>query len=273
MMKVVTFNLRYATAEDGPDGWRHRKDFLADTIRTIDPDIMGVQECLPFQADEVKISLPHLDHFGLGRYHSIAVDRLHETYSGESCTIFFRSDRLTLNRCGTFWHSDTPDVPGSANWGNNLPRIATWGRFVVKDNGNPFFFCNTHFHWDEPYVTRAEELMVERITQLADGSPTVLVGDFNASPDSGLHSLLVSDDSCRLRDVWSALGRPEAGAGTSHGFTGEPQIRIDWILTSDDIRPLSIERCTDHRDGRYPSDHFPVVAEIEIEKEERAHSI
>jgi endonuclease/exonuclease/phosphatase family metal-dependent hydrolase len=268
-VKVVTFNLRYGTAEDGLDHWEARRDLLIETIDDLNPDIMGVQECLPFQADEIGMRCVGLAHFGLGRYHSMVVDRPHETYSGEHCTIFYRPDRFRLEDCGTFWHSDTPETPGSATWGNDLARTATWGRLRSLDDNECLFFCNTHFHWDEPYVSKAADLMVCQMANLAGSAPAILVGDFNATPESDLHKRLVPDgsvaDGLPLKDVWNTLEKSEEDAGTSHGFTGVPQNRIDWILATPEVRPLSIERDRRQRDGRYPSDHFPVVAELSMD--------
>ena len=263
-MRVATFNVRYGTAEDGPDQWDSRKELLAETFARLDADIVGVQECLPFQADELAMRLTRMRHFGLGRYHGTAVDRPHESYSGEHCSIFYADERLRLESCGTFWHSGTPAVPASTTWGNDLPRTATWGVFEDCSTGGRFLFCSTHFHWDEPYVTNAGELMRGETARLAAGAPIILVGDFNAGPESPLHTLLTEDTvgSNGLRDLWNVLSMPEEGAGTYHGFTGEPKDRIDWVLASPEFVPLSIERATECRDGRYPSDHFPVVVEL-----------
>jgi len=265
-VKIVTFNLRYGTAEDGDNRWDLRKDLLLHTIRDINPDVMAVQESLPFQADELQMEFPKLAHFGKGRYHSITLDRLHETLSGEHCSIFFRTDRFALEKCGTFWHSDTPDVAGSISWGNSLARTTTWGRFADRANDTRFCVFNSHFHWNEPYVGNTAELLREQIPVLSDGLPTVVVGDFNAAPGSDLHRRLVqSDDAPILRDVWESAGQSEDDSGTSHGFAGEPQERIDWILATSDIQPVSIRNDSRHHDGRFPSDHFPVIAELVID--------
>ena len=267
-MKAVTFNVRYGTADDGPDRWDARKDLLFGTINDLHPDIMGVQECLPFQADEIGMRCAGFAHFGMGRYHSVEVDRPHETFSGEHCSIFYRPDRFVLEGCGTFWHSDTPDIPGSMTWGNDLARTATWGRLRSVDSDARILFCNTHFHWDEPYVSKAADLMATQMANLAGSMSAILVGDFNATPESDVHRRLVSDtvsaEGLPLRDLWNRLGKSEEDAGTSHGFSGAPQNRIDWILATPDVHPLSIERDRRQRNGHYPSDHFPIVAELTI---------
>ena len=272
-LRIASFNLRYGTAQDGDNHWNNRKDILVDTVRSISPDIMGVQECLPFQADELKMACHGLDHFGLGRYHSVADKRPHESLSGEHCSIFFRADKYSLADCGTFWHSDTPEVPASASWGNGLPRITTWGLFRQLSTDQSFFVFNTHLHWDEPYVSSAGKLIADRVAAITGGSPVLLIGDFNAEPDDELHNRLISGSSVDrdrvvLHDLWQTLGKSEENAGTCHEFSGVPNKRIDWILASDQITPISMDRIESHRDGRYPSDHFPIVAEVLVGSEE-----
>jgi endonuclease/exonuclease/phosphatase family metal-dependent hydrolase len=209
---------------------------------------------------------PELAHFGKGRYHSIALDRPHETLSGEHCSIFYRTDRFVLESCGTFWHSEAPDVPGSVSWGNALPRTTTWGIFADLTRKARFCVLNSHLHWDEPYVSNTARLLRERLLSLSEGLPAVVAGDFNAVPGSELHHRLVRPDGAPvLRDTWESAGLPEAGAGTYHGFTGRPQQRIDWILVTPDIEVVSVRKDTGGQSGRFPSDHFPVVAELVIE--------
>jgi endonuclease/exonuclease/phosphatase family metal-dependent hydrolase len=264
-MRIGTFNLRYGTANDGSDHWEKRKGLVADAIRDIGPDIMGVQECLPFQGDEIKNRFPHFGRVGLGRYHGIALDdRSHENLSGEHCSIFYDTRNVSLQSAGTFWHSGTPDAVGSSTWGNNLPRITTWGVFEFA-GGVPFTVFNTHFHWDEPYVSNAARLIVTKLAELATGNRVLLVGDFNADPDSDLHEYLTTAAAGAplLQDVWRLLAKDEKGAGTAHGFTGVPNNRIDWILAGDGFTPRSIASYSGNQNGSFPSDHFPVFADIE----------
>lgn len=265
-MRVVTFNIRYGTAEDGPNRWRLRKPILLETIGTLEPQIMGLQECLSFQSDEIEMAFPHLSYFGLGRYHGVPVERPHEHMSGEHCCVFYDTRRFSLEECGTFWHSDKPDTPGSVSWGNSLPRITTWGIFREAEGKGPFVFFNTHYHWDEPYETKTTELLVAKLREISGDLPLVLTGDFNSTPESSVHQKLTGRGAGELglRDVWSTLGNPEKDAGSSHEFTGVPQNRIDWILVSDGFVPVSIDRCLLSREGRYPSDHFPITAEVRL---------
>jgi endonuclease/exonuclease/phosphatase family metal-dependent hydrolase len=227
------------------------------------PDILCLQECLPFQADEIKMEMPRLDHFGLGRYHGLEVPKPHECYSGEHCSIFFRVARLELQRCGTFWHSETPDLPGSLSWGNELPRTTTWGVFQIRGTERHLAVFNTHYGFGADYARRTTELMLKKIPEIAGDLPTVLVGDFNLAPDSAVHRSF--EDG--LMDVWETLGNPEEDGGTFHKFEGSPRDRIDWIFLSPTLAPVRAEQIRYSRDGRYPSDHFPVMAEVGLTKD------
>jgi endonuclease/exonuclease/phosphatase family metal-dependent hydrolase len=264
-IRFASFNIRYGTANDGPNHWDVRKEILFDAVREIDPHVMGVQECMPFQGDEIKMRFPHMDHLGVGRYHGVLIEsKPWESFSGEHCDIFFDSRRYIAESCGTFWHSDTPEIPGSISWGNPYPRITTWAVLRSRTgNGRFTFFC-THYHGTEPYCTRATDLMIDRVPRIAGGLPVALVGDFNLTPDNANHARLTGagPGGLGLRDVWQLLGKTEQDAGTCHAFDGKPKTRIDWMLIKGALEPVSLERMFFQRDGRFPSDHFPLVAEL-----------
>jgi len=268
-IRAMTFNIRYGTANDGENAWENRKDMLIECLSTYVPDIMGTQEGLPFQLETIKEAFPNWDYFGVGRYHGVESDRPHETMAGEHCAIFYDTTKLELLEQGTYWHSDTPDVAASATWGNDLPRITTWGIFETKNDRKRFAVFNTHFHWDEPYVNNTSELIMKKWREIAADLPTILMGDFNLRPDSPTHELFCGKSRQislrgRFQDCWNVMQKPEQGAGTSHGFTGTPRHRIDWILITPEFSTLSVERVDFNRDGRYPSDHFPVYAEMKL---------
>ena len=267
-MRVVTFNVRYGTAKekDEKNQWEFRRELLLETIGILEPDILGVQECQPFQGDEISTRFPYFGRVGFGRYHGVLVDRPHENYSGEHCDIYFDSRKYLANNCGTFWHSDTPEVPGSISWGNSLARITTFATLEAVDGPERFTILNTHLHSNQPYLANTTDLLVTRVTSLAGDSPCILIGDFNAVAGDEIYRRLTENgDGCAgLVDVWNALGHSETDAGTAHNWTGVPDTRIDWVLTTRGITPLSIEVFRRSSNGRFPSDHYPVVAELGI---------
>jgi endonuclease/exonuclease/phosphatase family metal-dependent hydrolase len=266
---VMTFNVRYGTAKDSLNSWPYRKDIFINCIRNNKPDILCVQEALALQIAYVRAAFPSWQSIGIGRYHGVAVpERPNESLEGESCTIFYDSTKFALLDNATFWHSDTPEIPASRTWDNSLPRITTWGQFRDKASGRPFVVMNTHYHTNEPYLIKTSELMVRRWRQIAGKLPTIFTGDFNQDPASQTHRLFCgqsgpAESLGEFRDCWQVLGRSEKNAGTSHNFSDRTdKARIDWILVTKQFVPRDIKIIYDNEQGRYPSDHYPVRAEL-----------
>ena len=259
-MQVMTFNLRYGTAEDGPNRWELRRELLIECLRHYPSDVMGTQEGLLFQLETIKTNLPHLDYVGVGRYYGVETDRTHERKEGEHCAIFYDTQKWEVCQQDTFWLSDTPKVPGSMTWGNDLPRIVTWAILKARTGESEMAVFNTHFHWGEPVVQNSTRVVLDKITEIAPNTPTILMGDFNLEPDSPPYIAFAEGGG--LVDCWRACGHSEEKAGTGHRFSGEGKARIDWMLASKHFQPQHIERITFNRAGRYPSDHFPVRAEL-----------
>src|SRR5690606_12494158 len=123
-LRVMKFNIRYGTANDGEDHWDKRKDMVVEVLRRHRPDIVGLQEALRFQIDFIREALPAYEELGVGREDG--------KRAGEYTVILHLKDRFSAEEQGTFWLSDTPEVPGSRTWGNRIPRICTWARFEDK---------------------------------------------------------------------------------------------------------------------------------------------
>lgn len=264
-IRIATLNLRYGSADDGANSWRYRSELLVRVVREIDPDILATQEGLPFQLEELDAELPQMGRFGLGRYHGVAVDRPHEAYSGEHCAIYYRRPRFELVHANTVWLSDTPEVPGSLGWGANLARIVTHGRVREPSTGRELALINTHFHWGEEITAKSTDILCDLLAHVPESTPVVLTGDFNLRPSSPEHDRLTTVTLAggrQLADACSAASACDESSGTSHGFTGVPEKRIDWILVSSDLRVADARVVRDEEAGRYPSDHFPVVADV-----------
>ncbi|MBP7148367.1 MAG: endonuclease/exonuclease/phosphatase family protein [Acidobacteria bacterium] len=259
-LTVVSFNIRYGTAKDGDNAWPRRRAMLFHVLRAAAADVVGLQEALDFQVAEILAAVPGLAAVGVGREDG--------GDAGETCAILFRKDRLRVAEAGTFWFSDTPDVPNSRSWGNNLARICTWARFVDGD-GRGFYHFNLHLdHQSQPSRERSTILLREKIEARAfRDDPVVISGDFNVGEDNpALATLTAPAGTAPFRDAFRVLHPDASEAGTFSDFTfgavgGE---RIDYILVQPGTEVLAARIDHFSRNRRYPSDHFPVIATINL---------
>jgi endonuclease/exonuclease/phosphatase family metal-dependent hydrolase len=257
----MSFNLRYAEANDGENSWDYRSDLVVETIRRYEPDLLGTQEMLARQGEFLDERLPGHTRVGVGRADGAT--------GGEFTGILFKTDRFEMVDQGTIWLSPTPSAP-SVGWDAELPRIMTWVKLRDRqENAAPLAFLNTH--WDHVGARARVEsarLIHRWLAENAPDYPVIITGDFNCDVDSEPYHALVDDrpDGVHLIDPHRQL-RPEltgVAGGTFHGFTGKVVLcgRIDWILCSRNFAPLSAEIERINYGGRYPSDHFPITATL-----------
>lgn len=259
-LRVMTFNVRYGTADDGENRWERRREFLLDVIREFDPDLLGVQEALRDQVDAIGAALPGHSCVGVGR---------EADGGGEYSALYFRKSRFDLIAAETFWLSDTPDVPGSHTWGNTLPRVCTWARLLDRSNGRRFTQFNTHWdHQSQPARLKSGGLMATRVAQqAAKGDPVLVTGDFNSAENNPSLAALTQEGKL-LRDTFRLVHPDDAEVGTAHGFSGLKRGgKIDYIFATDEWQATSAAIVHTERDGRYPSDHFPVTAVVNLTAE------
>jgi endonuclease/exonuclease/phosphatase family metal-dependent hydrolase len=258
---VLSFNIRYGTADDGTNSWPHRVTLVFDVIRRQDSDFIGLQEALRFQIDAIREELPEYDEVGVGRDDG--------KMAGEYAAILYRSARWRAVDSGTLWLSDTPDVPGSMTWGNEITRIATWARFVERATGRALWLFNTHFdHISQPSREKSAELLASRIANRGTPDPVIVTGDFNAG-EANPAILYLKNATKRspvtLVDTFRVLHPDAQPVGTGGGFEGlRDGPKIDYVFAEPDAQVRKAGIIRDHRDDRYPSDHFPVYAEITL---------
>jgi endonuclease/exonuclease/phosphatase family metal-dependent hydrolase len=258
-LKVMTFNLRLSAAKDGDNGWEHRKDFALARIKKCDPDLLGVQEGLPDQVDYLAQNLPGHKQIGVGREDGAR--------KGEFSAIYVRADRFTIHDSGTFWLSEMPDKAGSKSWDSALPRIVTWAKLTYKgQEAFDFVYLNTHWdHRGQQARIESAKLMRRWVREHAGNLPVIMTGDLNSREESPQYKHLLGDGP----DVWTDTYRQvhptrEKEEATFHGFKGtKVGPRIDFILHSRQFRTVAAEIDRAERNGRYPSDHYPVWAEME----------
>jgi endonuclease/exonuclease/phosphatase family metal-dependent hydrolase len=263
-LKVATFNIRYGKAKDGDDAWDKRRGLFMQTVKSMDADLIGMQEVLAYQLDEIKAACP--------QYTFIAAGRDDGKRAGEASPVGFKTDRFEPLASSTFWLSETPEKVGSKGWDAALPRVATWVRLRDKKSGQTFLFVATHFdHKGKEARANAATLLRSKVEALRDGVPVIVVGDFNAPEGSPPYKNLLGPegDANRLIDSFRET-HPKRGPeeGTFNGFKGKRDgDRIDWIVHTSGVKAVSCEIVRDSENGHYPSDHFPVKAVLEFSGE------
>ncbi|MBL8990791.1 MAG: endonuclease/exonuclease/phosphatase family protein [Phycisphaerae bacterium] len=268
---VVTFNIRYGTAPDGDNAWPNRRELVLETIRTLDPDVLCVQEALRDQLDDIRRALPEFGEAGAGRDDG--------KQAGEYAAILYRRDRLRLDSEKTFWLSPTPDQPGSRGWGASLPRVCTTALLVERRSGAMLQVFNTHLDHQSAAARAHGAELIGRAIHLSRmvGVPVVLAGDLNEGEAGPVVSYLTgrserategggrAEASPRLADTFRTVKPDESPAGTYHAFKGDGSgPKIDFVLADRSVPVL--DAGIDRRDwqGRYASDHFAVWARLRI---------
>lgn len=252
-LKVMSFNIRYGTANDGENRWDLRKEFLFEVIRENNPDIIGLQEALEYQLQEIIENIPGYGFIGSGRDDGKS--------KGEFSAILFAKDRFIIDTSETFWFSDQPQVPGSITWGGSLPRICTWGLIFDKFTNKSLYVYNIHWdHQSQISREKSSEALLEKIGLNDKNIPLVLTGDFNCGDaNPGIRKLL----DAGLTDTYRALNSKSPDEGTFNGFKGDKSgEKIDFIFIRGNFEIVSSAIDHSNRNGRYPSDHFPVTATL-----------
>jgi endonuclease/exonuclease/phosphatase family metal-dependent hydrolase len=254
-LRVMSFNIRYGTAADGEDHWEKRRELLFATVEAFKPDLLGTQEVLAFQADELRKRLTGYGFVGAGRDDGQG--------KGEMTPIYFRTDRFEKLDEGHFWLSETPDKPGSKGWDTSLPRVASWVKLRDKAAKRELYFFNTHFdHRGQKARLESAKLIRKRLGALPGDPPAVVTGDFNTGEGSEPYQALVGGEGVKLTDAYRAAHPTRAkDEGTFNGFKGtRTGPRIDWILHTEHFAATAAAIDHTSKGGRYPSDHFAVTA-------------
>lgn len=256
-LEVMSFNIRYGTADDGENSWPHRREAVIGVIAAHRPHVLGLQEALHFQLAEIAEALP--------RYRRLGVGRTDGEEAGEYAAILVDGRRLEVLEQDTFWFSDTPGFPGTTSWGNDIPRICTWARLRDRVTGRSFAVYNVHWdHRSQPSRERSAELLAGVVAGRAgSGEPVIVTGDFNAGESNPAFRRLLASPEPALVDTFRVLHPEAREVGTFNGFEGRADgEKIDAILASApwEVVAAAIVRTNDQ--GRYPSDHFPVVATL-----------
>ena len=261
-LNVMSFNIRYDNPEDSMNNWKYRKDVVAQVIVEKRIDLLGTQEVLENQLNDLKGRLPGYEAVGVGREDGI--------HKGEHSSIFFKKDRFVKISSGNFWLSETPEKV-SVGWDAALERIATWVILKDKRTGVKFLFMNTHLdHRGKEARRNSVSLLLDQAAKLGKGLPIILSGDFNARPESEVVKEMVDPKNVHhLIDSRTIAGEVLGGEGTFHDFSDEPgsekkEGRIDYIFVNKEITINKYEGLPKKVNNIFLSDHIPIMVNLTI---------
>lgn len=257
-LKVMTYNIRLSVDSDKENSWNNRKDDALALMSYYHPDYFGVQEAIPQQMIDIKTNLKDYDFVGVGRDDG--------KNQGEYSAIFYDKNKLEVTKSGTFWLSETPEKP-SRGWDAAYNRVCTYAFFKIKNTGKQFLAMNLHFdHVGDVARVNSAKLILEKIKELNPKNlPLTLAGDFNLTDGSEPIKII----SKSLTDSYYNSQKPHYGPkGTWQNFDiNTPSTeRLDYVFVKG-FDVLSNRTINDRRENLlYPSDHFPILAEINFKK-------
>ena len=258
-LQVMTFNIRLNIKSDSLNAWPYRKDKLASQVLFHDVQLLGVQEALHDQMIDLKERLPKFKYVGGGR------DDGKE--KGEYSAIFYDTTRLQVLESKTFWLSLTPEIPGSKGWDAAITRIVTWARMKDKKTNKIFFAFNTHFdHMGKEARRESAKLLLKRVADIAGKTPSIITGDFNATPaDEPIQVLTDKSNPIHLTNSIEISATPHYGpTGTFNGFGARERddLPIDYIFIKGQWKVKKHATISQTWNGRFASDHFAVLATV-----------
>lgn len=259
-LNILSFNIRYNNPNDGKDAWPHRKQHVSALIEFHQADVVGVQEALSDQLEDLNSQLPQYAWFGVGRDDG--------KQAGEFTAIFYRKDKVSLQKQGTFWCSPTPDIP-SIGWDADLNRTVTWGYFR-RNNGKGFYVFNTHLdHLGKTARAECAQLIRRRVDQITQSEPTIITGDFNTRPTEQPYKYMTDNEPYNkvIYDASKVTKLPAYGSkftSTQFNIAAVESAPIDYIFTSEAVKVARFGVLSDSFNGRLPSDHYPLLVEINL---------
>lgn len=254
-MNVMTFNIRYDSPNDTANPWSIRKDWVADLIKYHNVDIVGTQEGLNHQIAQLDGLLPDYTWLGVGRDNGKS--------EGEYCAIFYKKNKYEVLENATFWLSKNPTKVASKSWDAAITRIVTWAKFKNRSTGKAFYVFNTHFdHRGQKAREESAMLINQKVAEIAGENPVILLGDFNINRDNAAYTTLTS----HFKDT-ETLTTHYGSSYTYTGFQpfGNAGNTIDYIFLKNWTGAVNSHATLgDTWDGKYPSDHLPVLVNMGI---------
>ena len=249
-VKVISYNIRVINSKDGENEWKYRAAASPAMIKDYAPDIFGLQEAMPGHLEYLNKALPKYASVGVGREDGVS--------KGEHMSIYYNTKTIRLEKWGTYWLSETPDIP-SKGWDAACKRTATWALLTVKSTGKQFYYVNTHLdHRGAVAQQKGLDLIVSRIAEMnPEGLPMILTGDFNVETDSPV----LAELNTRMLDARKTAEKTDFRA-TFNGW-GSRAIVIDFIYYSGFSSCPEYETIVrQYEEVPYISDHYPIMARL-----------
>jgi endonuclease/exonuclease/phosphatase family metal-dependent hydrolase len=250
-LRVMTYNIRLDTDKDGINAWPNRKSKVFELIKKYDPDVLGVQEALHHQLQDLIADLNGYDYVGVGRDDG--------KKGGEYSAILYKREKIQVGDNGTFWLSETPEIPGSKSWDAAITRVASWAKVTDKAN-KEFLLVNTHFdHIGKEARKNAADLITKKIESLGKNLPVILTGDFNCTRSDAPYEILMKSQKPKFVDPAPS---PAPGTFCSFELNKIECNAIDYIFFTPDWELNKYTVIQDNDGKYYPSDHLPVLVEL-----------
>lgn len=255
-LKVMSFNVRYDNPADSGNNWQYRRDRVANAIRFYGADIVGTQEVLHNQLEDLRSRLSDYSMVGVGREDG--------KQQGEYAALWYKKERFELVDSGNFWLSQTPEVAGSMGWDGACVRIASWARLRDRKSGRELIALNTHLD-HVGVVARSEgvRLILNRVDSLRGDLPAVVTGDFNSSPNSDVVAHVTGAETPHhlidARTVAEVVYGPDWTFQDFGRIATNDRERIDYVFTAGPLKALTYGVLTETDNDRWLSDHCPVL--------------
>lgn len=252
-VRIMSCNLRYCDDKDGKV--KNRSKISTAIISQYEPDSFGAQEATGRWLDILNGALGQ-------KYACVSQSRDTSGYKSEHNPVFYLKDKYNLVDSGTIWLSETPKVPFSKSFGTNCTRIATWATLVNKVTGRVYSHINTHLdHILESTRVAQVEVLLNKLAELEKLGKVVCTGDFNTEPSSEVYGKMINS----MNDSKTTAENSDDGI-TFHGYgkADESSGPIDYIFVSKDIKVETYKIIRNTVKDMYPSDHYPIVADVVI---------
>ncbi len=256
-LNLMSYNIRYDITTSNASPWTERHTAITSQIKRFDVDIIGMQEVLVHQREQLLFDLPGYASVGVGRDDGID--------AGEFSPIFYKKERFRILTSGTFWLSPTPEIP-SKGWDAALNRISTYAQFLDLQSKDTFWVFNTHFdHVGETARMKSAELILQKMKEVIKGTNQAVIfcGDLNLNDDHPTITFLqlqMKDALLITNHLQSKMNR----TFNNFDLTTPASKRIDYIFTNENLIIQSFETILEPFGVSYPSDHFPILVKLKI---------